>query len=680
MRALPPCAPLRASSAARSASSCISPSRKTWSGGSIRLQETGLLDFDILGFSYYSQWSEVPLELLGYAVERIRHKYGKKVAVLETAYAWTLDWNDNGPNILGKESLERGYPATRRGQRKYLIDQMRAVLKAGGLGMIYWEPAWISSDCRTRWFTGSAWENAALFDYRSSELHEGADFLGLDYQAASRDTASREVAIAPRAEPVVRQLERWSFYRYERGARFDPAQVPETGWAEVSVPHTAYLEPRVIKRQWQGDALYRRQLYAEPAWEGEAVWLRFEAAMMVARVYVNGELALEHKGGYLPFTIDLSDRLAYGRENEVLVHLDNRDNRITGPKPLSELDFNFHGGLYREVILSVRDRLHITDEMLADSVAGGGVFVTYPRVSPASAAVSVRTHVANRHPADRRFRIRHKLLRGGKEVASYLSNELLLRAGMSEGHDAELEVLRPDLWSPRSPALYSLRTEVVRGERVIDARETRIGIRRIEILKDGLRVNGEKMFLRGVNRHQEYPYVGYAISPQAEYRDARLIKEAGFDYVRLSHYPHSPHFMRAADELGLLVLNAILGWQFFNQDPAFSEQVERNCRNLVRRDRNHPSVLAWECSLNESEMPESLVRRLHGIVHEEYPGGQAYSAGWVQEHYDIFIQARQHRLLHPDTPIPGKPYLVSEYGIGNTMRRTPGLTRSAGRT
>ena len=112
--------------------------------------------------------------------------------------------------------------------------------------------------------------------------------------------------------------------------------------------------------------------------------------------------------------------------------------------------------------------------------------------------------------------------------------------------------------------------------------------------------------------------------------------------------------MRAADELGLVVLNAILGWQYYNPDPAFSEHVKQTCRDLIRRDRNHPSVIAWECSLNESPMPSELVDALNGIVHEEYPGDQAYSAGWVPEGYDIYLQARQHRLPHPERPIPDK--------------------------
>ena len=188
--------------------------------------EAGLLDFDIIGVSYYSQWSTVPLNRLQSAVERIVRKYGKPVAIVETAYAWTLDGNDNARNILWKDSLEEDYRPTTQGQRKYLIDQMDAVLAAGGLGIVYWEPAWISTRCETRWFTGSAWENAALFDYERSELHEGADFLGQDYGLSASAEAS---GVAPSVET----LEHWSFYRYGRGERFDAERIPDNGWTQL---------------------------------------------------------------------------------------------------------------------------------------------------------------------------------------------------------------------------------------------------------------------------------------------------------------------------------------------------------------------------------------------------------------------------------------------------------------
>ena len=420
-----------------------------------------------------------------------------------------------------------------------------------------------------------------------------------------------------------------------------------------------------------------RGIIVPKAWQGKTIWLRFEGAMMVAKVYLNGEKVFEHRGGYLPFTIDLSDKLLFGRNNRLLVHLDNRNNPVTGPKPLDSLDFNYYGGLYREVRLFVRDSLHITDEILADRAAGGGIFVTYPNVTPARAEVSVKTHVANSGAASRRFGIDHKLSDGDCIVASFSSGPMNLESAKDVEHTAVFTVESPRLWSPRSPALYNLSTRIVSGDRVVDRRETQIGIRRIEIGKEGFSINGEKMFLRGVNRHQEYPYVGYALSPNADYRDAKLIKEAGFDYVRLSHYPHSRHFLRAADELGLVLLNAILGWQYYNPDPAFSDHIRQTCRDLVRRDRNHPSVIAWECSLNESQMPSDLVDSLHGIVHEEYPGDQAWSAGWLPEGYDIYLQARQHRLPHPEIPIPDKPYIVSEYGDWEYYAQNAGFNQDS---
>ena len=141
----------------------------------------GLADFDIIGISYYSQWSEVSLNQLDNSIRRLRNKYGKEVVVAETAYPWTLAGNDSANNILGGDAVVEGYGATRSGQRQYLIDLVQAVLNGGGLGIIYWEPAWVSTRCSTRWGTGSHWENATLFDYENTELHVGADFLSHKY-------------------------------------------------------------------------------------------------------------------------------------------------------------------------------------------------------------------------------------------------------------------------------------------------------------------------------------------------------------------------------------------------------------------------------------------------------------------------------------------------------------------
>lgn len=469
----------------------------------------------------------------------------------------------------------------------------------------------------------------------------------------------------------------WRFYRFPAGETFDSAQELKVTWTDVRLPHSARIEPRVVNDQWQGHALYQRSIFAKSQWQGKAIWLRFEGAMTTATLYLNDQPIYVHQGGYLPFTVDLSDKLKFGEDNELRVLLDNRNNGLTGPKRLSALDFNTYGGLYREVRLFVRHPLHITDEMLANRQAGGGVFVHFPEVGVAQATVAIKTHIANEDDTPRSFRISQTLVFEDESVAQTSSAEVLLAHGESIDVETNLVVPSPALWSPQSPNLHSLITRLHVNDQVLEQRETEVGIRQIEISRAGISINGRRQFLRGVNRHQEYPYVGYAISPNAEYRDALMIKEAGFDLVRLSHYPHSRHFMRAADKLGLVLIDAILGWQYSSRNDAFVEHSVQTCRDLIRRDRNHPSVVAWECSLNESRMSDYLVQQLHQAVEQEYPYPNAYSAGWVAETYDIFLEARQHRLGHPDRTIPAKPYIVSEYGDWEYYAQNAGLNQDA---
>lgn len=143
--------------------------------------DSGVLHFDIIAFSYYSSWSSVPLGEIESAVSKMRQRYGKDVVVAETAYPWTLRANDAALNLAGAGAVVEGYPATIDGQRRYNIDLMQAVLDGGGLGTVYWEPAWVTTSCGTRWGQGSHGENQTFFDYIRSELHEGAEYLGREY-------------------------------------------------------------------------------------------------------------------------------------------------------------------------------------------------------------------------------------------------------------------------------------------------------------------------------------------------------------------------------------------------------------------------------------------------------------------------------------------------------------------
>jgi beta-galactosidase len=450
----------------------------------------------------------------------------------------------------------------------------------------------------------------------------------------------------------------WQFVKSD--AAIDQTGVESVKWEAVSLPHTANIEPKVMNGQWQGTCWYRKTFNLPEESGGREFFLRFEGAMNVCDVWVNGEKLISKQGGYLPVVVNFTSVAKLNQPNEVLVRLDNRDNPVTGPKPMLILDFNMYGGLYRDAFLIVKDKLHITDANYVGIKAGGGVFITYPKATKEEAIVEVKTHVANDYNRSKKVTVINELWEGTTLVSTIRSKSEKLQSNGSIHITTQLNVTNPKLWSPKSPSLYTLKTKVMDGGTVVDVVENRIGIRRFEIKKEGFFINGEKMFLRGVNRHQDYPYLGYALSNEAQYRDAVKIKEAGFDYIRLSHYPHSPAFMDACDELGIMVLDAILGWQYYSKDTAFQQQIWQTGRELIRRDRNHPCVIAWELSLNESWMDEPFIDELQKITHEEYPGDQCYSAGWQEYGYDIYLQARQHRLGHYKEP--SKPYIVSEYG------------------
>lgn len=466
----------------------------------------------------------------------------------------------------------------------------------------------------------------------------------------------------------------WNFAKAQNAPNLvSAAQL--SGWEKVQLPHTPELESLVVSNQWQGDAWYSKTITPDPSWQGKRVFLRFDAAMNAAEVFLNGKKIASHLGGYLPFTVDLSDHLT-SANNVLMVHLDNRDNPVTGPKPLKDLDFNTYGGLYRHVHLIVKNPLYISDALAANKVAGGGIFVTYADVSEAHASIKVKTNLVNASAAPKTVYVKQQLFDGDKLVTEHQSEPQTLAATSNLDVDNLLGLAGPKLWSPQHPNLYNLVTQVFDGKTLIEQQTTRIGVREFSFTADHqLLINGKKTFLRGVNRHQEYPYVGYATSDAADYRDAVRIKSAGFDYVRLSHYPQSPAFMAAADELGLVLLDSILGWQYFSEDPAFQAQIQQTCRDLIRRDRNHASVLAWECSLNESWMTEPFIDSLTAIIKAEYPGKNTFSAGWQEYGYDMFLQARQHRLEHYKTPT--KPYNVSEYGDWEYYAMNAGLNQTA---
>jgi len=444
-------------------------------------------------------------------------------------------------------------------------------------------------------------------------------------------------------------------------------------WENVTLPHTTNVESMVVSNQWQGICFYKKEFTLSNSHSDKELSLQFDAAMNVADVWVNGIHTTHHLGGYLPFVIKLNGLVRYDSVNTVLVRLDNRDNPVTGPKPLNILDFNMYGGLYRNAHLLVKNKIHLTNPINANTVAGGGVFFTTTSASDQKASFAIKTQMVNNSDKAAKIVIKHQLIdQTGRVMSSISSEPTIVEANTKGEFNLQGELEQPNLWSPSNPNLYSLKTEVFADDERIDEQTDKVGIRTIKITPEGLWLNGQKTFLRGVNRHQEYPYVGYAISDEAQYRDAYKIKQAGFDYVRCSHYPMSPAFLDACDELGIMVLDAILGWQYFG-DSQFEKFALQSSRDLIRRDRNHASILAWELSINETAMPASFIDSANIIAHEEYPYNSCYSAGWVRQSYDIYIEARQHR----HGLFPEKPLLVSEYGDWEYYAQNAGFNQQA---
>ncbi|MBQ7297313.1 MAG: glycoside hydrolase family 2 [Alistipes sp.] len=440
-------------------------------------------------------------------------------------------------------------------------------------------------------------------------------------------------------------------WRFHKGdvAGAEAVSFDDSAWEVVSTPHTVELVPAEVSgcRNYQGVVWYRKHFTVPADCAAKEVLLHFEAVMGKQAFYINGKLVEEHLGGYLPVMLSLSEAgVKAGERCVVAVMADNSNDKTYPPgQPQYTLDFAYHGGIYRDVLLICRSEVALTDPVEANRVAGGGIFVHFDKISKERAEVYVKSEIENKGAQTRSVVVETSL----KDAAGILLGTQTQRIILSQGAVATAEqrftVKNPHLWSPDDPYLYRVETRIKerKSGRSLDGGVTRIGIRSFAFSKEeGFLLNGEPFGkLIGANRHQDFAYVGNALPNSQQWRDAKRLRDAGCRIIRVAHYPQDPSFMDACDELGLFVIVATPGWQYWNKDPKFAERVHQNTREIIRRDRNHPSVLMWEPILNETRYPHDFSLEALQITKDEYPypyrpvaAADVHSAG-VKEHYDV---------------------------------------------
>ncbi|HMJ08596.1 MAG TPA: glycoside hydrolase family 2 TIM barrel-domain containing protein, partial [Pyrinomonadaceae bacterium] len=364
----------------------------------------------------------------------------------------------------------------------------------------------------------------------------------------------------------------------------------DSAWQRVNVPHTwnnkdAFDEMPGYRR---GASWYRRDLPIGREFAGKSLWLYFEGSNQVTEVYINGRLIGRHIGGYTAFNFDITDAVDIGKTNLLAVRVDNGFN--TDIPPLTA-DFNMYGGIYRDVRLNAADKLHFK----IDDLASSGIQISTPVLSAASGRVLIRGQVSNKTGRARNIDIESRVIDPANRTIAIAAATLSVPADAESAFENSTRpIAHPRLWSPDDPYLYTVETIIRENGRIVDSVSEPLGFRWFKFDADnGFFLNGKPLKLRGTNRHQDYKGLGNALSNRLHVRDMELIKDTGFNFVRLAHYPQDPAVLRAADRLGILLWEEIPIVNYITDSKAFADNSAVMLREMIRQHRNHPSVIMW---------------------------------------------------------------------------------------
>lgn len=412
---------------------------------------------------------------------------------------------------------------------------------------------------------------------------------------------------------------------------------------KITLPHTNKIFPHhnFDNHDYQFVSTYRKRFDYVPEDKNSLVFLDFDGVMLACSVYLNGQLIGEHKGGYISFSVELTSSLLNG-ENVLTVYVDSRERKDIPPYG-HLVDYLTFGGIYRDVYLRIVHPTHIqnifvqTLDVLDNPQAWCGVHLS--QVEPNLILEAKLIHQT------------------GKQIATT----------QTPVDENPLQVIFADLpqinlWSINYPNLYTIELALVQEGNVIDNASSRFGFRTAEFRKDGgFYLNGERLQLFGLNRHQIYPYIGAAAPARLQRQDADILKnELSCNIVRTSHYPQSPHFLDRCDEIGLLVFEEITGWQHIG-DEDWRQICLDELEAMIKRDRNHPAIILWGVRVNESGDHDEFYTRTNTLAHQLDPTRQTggvrcfLGSSFLEDVYTY--NDFSNTVIEPTE----KPYLITEF-------------------
>lgn len=444
---------------------------------------------------------------------------------------------------------------------------------------------------------------------------------------------------------------------------------------------------------------YQKILAWQPEWEGKRIFLTFDGAAHEAEVFLNGESIGRHSCGYTSFSVELTDRLLK-KDNEITVKLDTREN-LNQPPFGYVIDYMTYGGIYREVWLEVReqefiDNVFVTTQgtkLLAqisfdfgpaepdftfDTDSELGVPAPKPN-KKYKVVAEIRKHFPRRDFKDTIFDRTAKIKQSLPDIPEEeeqnwkILSEIDVNGRSRRTEFLEVTCPHVKLWDIDTPNLYELRLSFLVNEFELDSFQTLLGFRDIEFRTDGFYLNGRKRKIRGLNRHQSYPYMGYAMPESMQIEDARILKEElGVNAVRTSHYPQSQHFLNACDEMGLLVFTEIPGWQHIG-NKRWQDIALDNVKEMILQNRNHPSIILWGVRINESTDNNELYSRTNSLAHELDPTRPTTGVRYLEKselledvyaYNDFSYTGKEKKPVRPKkkvSPDQKKPYFISEF-------------------